>query len=357
MNLAYILPFLFLTTLTLGQSKKELRAEIDQLKKDKAALHELLNEKKAEIKQLKAQGNQQPNANAKLLQEKDALIDSLNQVIKNLGANANNGGNNNANAAIAQRLKAAEIELDKSQEALKKAQEQIYPLQKELEQEKAKNLALSTELEQKDQLIKKRDEKLALQEKAIGENDALKNQLFGNISGALDKLMQEADYKTTLPKVLAIAQQVQDLSKANPQHQNSLKTYNLKIDWYKSYAAVLKQSDELLAKSYDLKQVVAAIAELKSLKTNAVHQASPGQKTKIDLAIQLLESYCGRFNYVVNKLEDANSFGTYREGALEEVEAAIKRVEKDYTFLVETLKKRKQAPTNKNIMLKKVVCP
>lgn len=374
MRFVYILPFLFLTLTVFGQKKlkeqiKDLNKEIEQLKTDKTLRDEIIASRDKEILDLKKEISSAPSK--EILARKDFVIDSLKTIIS---SNKGIGKSPNSDQKLIEKekeLSQLKEELDQSKSELTNFKAQLSSTQakvKKFEKEltrakemnarlKASNKGLEAKISEKDKNLEKVKGNLAAQQSANKENEILKKALFADISKEVKEVMKSADYRTTLPKVAALESKIEEQKKLHPNRQETLNTYNLELGWYKGYANTLTKSIQLLDSEYDLEKVVKTKTQLEHLKKSTNHSPTEDQNKNIDAQIKLLDAYCGKYNYAVNKFEDANEFGSYKVGALEEVNAAVKRVEKEYTFLHRKLEQRKKDPTNSKISLTRVTCP
>jgi chromosome segregation ATPase len=392
MRFVYILPLLFLTIISWAQPNKvkklqnkidNLEIEIEQLKTDKTLRDEIIASRNKEILDLKKEISSAPSKET--LAKKELIIDSLKTIINSSKGIEKSPNSDQKLKEMEQELSQLKKELDQSKAAEKKkdsklqlttaelanlktqlsnAQAKVKKLEEELAKAnevnarlEAKNKGLEAQISEQDKSLAKVKGNLAAQQSANKENDILKKALFADITKEVKEVMKSADYITTLPKVTALESKIEEQKKLHPNRQETLNTYNLELGWYKDYANTLTKSIQLLDSEYDLEKVVKTKTQLEHLKKSTNHSSTEGQNKNIDAQIKLLDAYCGKYNYAVNKFEDANSFAKNKGMALEEINAALKRVEKEYTFLHRKLNQRKKDPTNSEISLTRVTCP
>ena len=366
LTLGLLLPFC-----VFGQGKKD-KEQIAELEKTVASLKEQIEVKNNTEKNLNevinglrkdlAEAKKQPTnttvGSNTQLDAKNKEIEILKAKIAELEAKT---PNNTTNKAELDKYKAeakqATDALAAKNTELNKLKEQLQDLEVEAKQKDATLSKLEIQKQNKDKEIASLREQVGSTQKITAENEALKQQVFSEMDKDVNTVIAQSDFLAAKPKLVDLAKQVNALKTANPNYAKSLDGYLKKLDWYQDWGNAIENATKILAEAYEVKNVTAAILELENVKNSTIVKATTAQTKLVDTQIALLTDYCGRYNYVSNKMNDANDFGADKIGALEEIDAALKRTDRAYTFLIKKLEERKKNPTNKTIILPRVDCP
>ncbi len=222
---------------------------------------------------------------------------------------------------------------------------------------KATLLKIKEEISGKDtEILKIRKENDRIQS-LNSENIGIVALIEKKISSEISTLLVALDMQAQKLKISSLKLEIEDLKKTYPKFPSSIDRYVNELKWYQEMSDAIDYSKKILDETYEIIKVTSAVIKLESIQNSVIAKPTSEQNKIIETQKTLLKDYCGRYNYVVNKMIDADFFKADKVSALEEIEAALKRTDKNYTFLIKKLEERKKNPTNKVLTLEKVDCP
>jgi hypothetical protein len=354
-----ILIMICLPVYAFSQSKNELKKQIKKLEILKKELSDSLDAHKNKYINL-LEKKIMPSVNDSDANDlNDSLVISkLNYKIDSLQKQlaANNKSNPQLEKSINEnkQLKDSILTLNKEIEPLK---DEIYDLKQEKGKTDETNKEKDVKILAKDNEIQKLKADIQNLKAGINENEALKNMLFDTINTHVNRILNSADFTSQRPNIEKLNADIEQLKNVNPQFVNSLTAYSSKLEWYKNMTNAIENSKKTLDEKYETAKVTEAYLKLEAVQNSVISKPTVAQNTIIETQKTLLKDYCGKYYYVANKMNDANYFGADKVGALEEIDAALKRTDKNYSFLIKKLEERKKNPTNKTLTLEKVPCP
>jgi hypothetical protein len=222
---------------------------------------------------------------------------------------------------------------------------------------KAKNVEIK-ESERQNSNLKKELEKKDL---ASREYNSLMNLYFKNLGSEINSILAVADFKTQKSNIEKINAEIENFKKLDPSISNSLNVFVDKLNWYINMAEAIENSKKILDIQFDTEKVKEAYIKLNNIQNSPISKPTVEQIKLIEAQKTLLNDYCGSHNYVASKMADANSYittiGADKDSILEEIDAALKRTDKGYSFLIKKLEERKKNPANKTLTIERVNCP
>lgn len=342
-----------------SQSKNELKKQIKKLEILKKELSDSLDAQKNKYinlleKKIMPSIN---DSNANNLND-SLVITKLNYKIDSLQKQlaSNNKSNPQLEKTINEnkQLKDSILTLNKEIEPLK---DEIYDFKQEKGKTDATNKEKDVKISVKDNEIQRLKADIQNLKAGINENEALRNRLFENINTQIRTILNSADFLTQRLNIEKLIAEIEQLKNVNPQFVNSLTAYSSKLEWYKDMTNAIENSKKTLDEKYETAKVTEAYLKLEAVQNSVISKPTAAQNTIIETQKALLKDYCGEYIYVANKMNDANYFGADKVGALEEIDAALKRTDKAYSFLIKELEKRRKDPSNKALTLERVNCP
>jgi hypothetical protein len=241
--------------------------------------------------------------------------------------------------------------------SLEVSEDEKYVLTKEKGVNEATITELKTKLSSKDSDIKKIREEIDKRDAIAKENKYLLEQLHKNIGTEISTVLAAIDMQAQKSKIQELNIKIDGLKSLDPKLINSFSVYSDKLKWYQEMSEAIYHSKKILDEKYEPGKVTEAVLRLQAIQNSVIAKPTEEQNKQIETQIALLKNYCGKYYYVANKMNDANYFGADKVGALEEIDAALKRTDKNYTFLIKKLEERRKNPTNQALTLEKVDCP
>ncbi len=230
-----------------------------------------------------------------------------------------------------------------------------------LGQEKATNNSTiqdkEAKISAKDIEIQKLKDELAKREAILKENSILMNSFVRDINNEINLILLAPDMLAQTPKINSINSKIENLINSNKGYINSFTVYSDKLKWYQDMTEAIEDAKKILGEKYETKKITIAITKLEAVQNSVITKPTSEQNKIIETQKSLLKDYCGRHNYVVGKMNDANYFEADKVGAIEEIDAALIRTDKGYSFLIKELEKRRKDPSNKALTLERVNCP